>query len=117
MTDAETETPRHGTEASGHAPIVGHHFRSPWARIIQPLKIGVGGQGSEFLDLIHHEVSWLSVQHYPPSSTDEAWNRKPLRKMLVRMPFVVFGNCVLNDIEQQKHRGLSEQGHLLYRGY
>jgi len=37
--------------------------------------------------------------------------------MLMRMPLVVFGNCVLNDIEQQKHRGLSEQGHLLYRGY
>src|SRR5947207_7830139 len=31
--------------------------------------------------------------------------------MLVRMPLVVFGNCVLNDIEQQKHCGFAEQGH------
>src|SRR5258708_171055 len=102
MTHAETETPRDRTEASGHAPIVRHHFRSPWARIVQPLEIGVGRQRSELLDLIHHEVSWLSMQRHPPSSTDEARNREPLWKMLVRMPLVVFGNCVPNDIEQQK---------------
>jgi hypothetical protein len=31
--------------------------------------------------------------------------------VLVGMPLVVFGNCFLNDIEQEKHRGLSAQGH------
>ena len=54
------------------------------------------------------------MQSDPPSATDEARNREPLRKMLVRMPLVVFGNCVLNDIEQQKHCGFAEQGHFRY---
>jgi hypothetical protein len=108
---AQAVTAGNGAQPPRHPAVVRHHLPGPGTRVVQALEVGRRRQRLQALDFIEHEIPGGAACRHPARSPEKPGNRKTLRQVLVRVPVVVFGDGLFDDVEGEEHGGLAEEGH------